>query len=103
MSSKLTSSPACLVVDEKAMDILMERILIEQKQLLRSSAKILELNPHHKIVLYIKNNFQKKDKELECAKLVQFLFDQACIVEGEPLRDVNGFCRLMNEFLEKAM
>ena len=103
ISSKLTSSPACLAVDEKAMDIRMERFLIEQKQLFRSSAKILELNPHHKIVLYIKDNFQKKEKELECAKLVQFLFDQACIVEGEPLRDASAFCKLMNEFLEKGM
>ena len=103
MSSKLTSSPSCLAVDEKAMDIRMERFLIEQKQLFRSSAKILELNPHHKIVVFIKDNFQKKNKELECQKLVQFLFDQACIVEGEPLRDAGAFCRAMNEFLEKRM
>ncbi len=103
MSSKLTSSPACLAVGGDAMDIRMERFLIEQKQLVRSTAKILELNPHHKIVVYIKDHFQKKDKELECQKLVQFLFDQACIVEGEPLRDASAFCRSMNEFLERGM
>lgn len=103
ISSKLTSSPSCLAVDENAMDIRMERFLIEQKQLVKSSAKILELNPDHKIVLFVKNNFQNKNKELECQKLVQFLFDQACIVEGEPLRDANAFCKAMNEFLEKDM
>ena len=103
ISTKLTSSPACLAVDANSMDIRMERFLIEQKQLVRSSAKILELNPNHKIVNQIKNNFHKKDKELECQKLVQFLFDQACIIEGEPLRDASAFCRSMNEFLEKGM
>lgn len=103
ISTKLTSSPSCLAVDEKSMGIRMERFLIERKQLARSSAKILELNPTHKIVKEIQNNFKKKDKELECAKLVQFLFDQACIIEGEPLRDAAAFCRSMNEFLEKGM
>lgn len=103
MSKKLTSSPACLAVDENAMDIRMERFLIEQKQLARSTAKILELNPHHKIVVYIKDHFGQKDKELQCAKLVQLLLDQACIVEGEPLRDANTFCKQMNEFIESVI
>ena len=103
MSTKLTSSPSCLAVDENAMDIRMERFLIEQKQLVRSSAKILELNPNHQIVVYIKNHFKQKDVELKCAKLVQLLFDQACIIEGEPLRDAKAFCNQMNEFVESVI
>ena len=44
VSKKLSSSPACLAVGDGAMDIRMERYLIEQKQLTGATAKILEIN-----------------------------------------------------------
>ena len=103
ISKKLTSSPSCLAVDDNSMDIRMERFLIEQKQLAKSSAKILELNPNHKITLQVEKNLRGKVNEEESAKLVHLLFDQACIIEGEPLRDASAFCRQMNEFVERGM
>ena len=103
ISKKLTSSPSCLAVDDNSMDIRMERFLIEQKQLAKSSAKILELNPNHKITLQVEKNLRGKVNEEESAKLVHLLFDQACIIEGEPLRDASAFCRQMTEFVERGM
>jgi molecular chaperone HtpG len=102
ISTKLTSSPACLAVDGQSLDIRMERFLIEQKQLAKSSAKILEINANHKILSYIKNHHNGID-EIYCQKLVRFLFDQACVLEGEPLNNANDFCKMMNEFVEKTL
>jgi molecular chaperone HtpG len=95
-SKKLTESPVCLAVSDDAMDMRMERFLIEQKQINHSTAKILEINPKHRIILKIQNNIRSD----ESAELVHMLFDQACIIEGEPVRDATAFCRRMNKLLE---
>ncbi len=103
ISKKLTSSPACLAVGEGAMDMRMERFLIEQKQLGKASAKILELNPEHQIICKIKNHLHDKAHMDNNVKLVNLLFDQACIVEGEPIRDPSSFCKQINEFIEMVV
>ncbi|MDP5110637.1 MAG: molecular chaperone HtpG [Rickettsiaceae bacterium] len=101
ISKKLTTSPACLAVSDGAMDIRMERYLIEQKQLTGASAKILEINPNHKIVLKIGSGLKKKDNQDENAALVHLLYDQACIIEGEPVPDAGAFSKRLNSILEE--
>lgn len=95
-SKKLTESPVCLAVAEDGMDMRMERFLIEQKQLHQASAKILEINPKHSIILKIQNNISSD----ESVDLVKLLFDQACIIEGEPISDPAGFCKRMNSLIQ---
>ena len=96
ISRKLTSSPACLAVSDGAMDIRMERYLIEQKQLASTTAKILEINPDHKIIIKITGEIGKKDKEEENKDLVHLLYDQACIIEGETVVDAGAFSKRLN-------
>lgn len=95
-SKKLTESPVCLAVSEDGMDMRMERFLIEQKQLHHASAKILEINPKHHIILKIQNNMSAE----ESSELVRLLFDQACIIEGESISDPAGFCKRMNNLIK---
>ena len=101
ISKKLTTSPACLAVGDGAMDIRMERYLIEQKQLAGASAKILEINPNHKIVLKIGEGLGEKANQDENAALVHLLYDQVCIIEGEPVSDAGAFSKRLNGILEK--
>jgi len=96
ISKKLTSSPACLTVSDGAMDIRMERYLIEQKQLARATAKILEINLDHKIISKITSEIGMKEKEVENKDLVHLLYDQACIIEGEPVMDAGAFSKRLN-------
>lgn len=98
ISKKLTESPVCLAVGEGAMDIRMERFLMEQKQIQNVSAKILEINPKHKIIKKIEGDLGSENS----SELVKMLFDQACIVEGEPVADAVGFCKRMNKLLEES-
>lgn len=102
VSKKLSSSPACLAVGDGAMDIRMERYLIEQKQLTGATAKILEINPNHKIVVKISNEIGKKTKDEENKQLVHLLYDQACIIEGEPVSDAGAFSKRLNGLLERV-
>lgn len=102
ISKKLTSTPACLAVADGAMDIRMERYLIEQKQLASASAKILEINPNHKIVAKIAKEASQKNKDEENKQLVHLLYDQACIIEGEPVADTGAFSSRLNSLLERV-
>ncbi|BDU59932.1 chaperone protein HtpG [Candidatus Rickettsia kotlanii] len=101
ISKKLTSSPACLAVSDAAMDIRMERFLIEQKQIANASAKNLELNPKNKIIEKIFNDLKANNKNNE--ELVNLIFDQACILEGEPVADTGAFSKRLNDIVQKAI
>jgi molecular chaperone HtpG len=95
-TNKLTTSAVCLAVEEGAMDIRLERFLIEQKQLQASTAKILEINPEHPIITALKD---KKDID----DVVWLLFDQARILEGEDITDPAAFTRRLQSFVEKSL
>jgi molecular chaperone HtpG len=97
ISKKLNESPVCLVVPEGGMDIRMERFLLEQKQLAVSLPKILEINPQHELIQYVEKNGKNELTE----NLIHTLFDQACIVEGEPLTDQMQFAKRITEMLQK--
>jgi molecular chaperone HtpG len=99
ISSKLVGSPVCLSVAAGAMDIRMERYLKDQKQIGSSFAKNIEININHPIIEKISQSIEKNN---ELAKeLTLALFDQACIIEGEPLSNPAEFSKRMNSLLEK--
>jgi len=99
LSSKLTESPVCLAIPEGGMDIKMERFLLEQNQLKVPSLKILEINPKHKIIQDLASKIGNDNLKEENQDLVHLLYDQACVIEGEPLLDPAGFAKRLNKFL----
>ena len=103
VSTKLKESPVCLAVQEGAMDIRMERFLVDNKQLPGRMAKILEINPSHKIIKSLLKDFKNNDDNNKVHDAVFLLFDQANIIEGEAPQDVAGFSQRINKLLEKAL
>ncbi len=99
VSTKLTDSPVCLSASAGGMDIRMERFMMDNKQLGQASAKILEINPNHKIVQNIAADM-KSDK---AADTVHLLFAQAAIIEGEPVNDVPSFTSRLNKLIEDSL
>jgi len=100
-SKKLVDSPVCLSTSEDAMDIRMERFLKEQKQLAFSSPKILEVNLTHPLI----NKLEKLIKEdmKKASILIKTLYDQSCIIEGEPVVNAAEFASRMNKMIEEAL
>lgn len=99
ISKKLTNSPVCLAVDSKGMDIRLERFLLEQKQLAAASAKILEINAENQIIKNL-NEIFKDEARVEIAKdKVKTLFDLACIIEDEPIKDAGDFSRRLQQLM----
>jgi molecular chaperone HtpG len=97
ISKKLTNSPVCLAIDAYGMDIRLERFLLEQKQLNSASAKILEINLNNKIIQKISDNF--KQNPTQASNMVKTLFDLACVVEDEPLKDAYDFSQRIQNLL----
>ncbi len=97
-SDRLTSSPCCLVADENAMDMNLERMLKKHQQLDQVSARILELNPKHPLIKAL------SEKAIDGVDDAAFLLlDQARIMEGETLPDPAAFARRMTEVMTRAL
>jgi molecular chaperone HtpG len=100
ISKKLTDSPVCLAVDSRAMDIRLERYLLEQKQLNSASAKIFEINPDNKIIKKLNKNYQNDDLKEDAKDAIQTLFDLACIIEDEPIKDAKDFSKRLQKLMK---
>jgi molecular chaperone HtpG len=93
ISKKLTDSPVCLAVDAGSMDIRLERFLLEQKQIQAGTTKIFEINPTNKIIKDLNENYADETKKIVAQDRIETLFDLACIIEDEPIKDAKDFSR----------
>jgi molecular chaperone HtpG len=102
-SSRLTDSACCLVADEGDMDMNLERILRQHQQVQDAAPRVLEINPMHPLIKGLAKK-AKKDKpgqEIEDAALL--LFDQARILDGEPVSDVKAFAQRLSKVMEAGL
>ncbi len=100
ISKKLTGSPVCLAVGAGSMDIRLERYLLEQKQINSASAKILEINPQNPIIKKLQLEFEDQEKKERNCDIVRTLFDLACVIEDEPIKDTADFSRRIQKILQ---
>ncbi|MDS4040050.1 MAG: molecular chaperone HtpG [Candidatus Competibacter sp.] len=95
ISSRLTDSPACLVVDEYALSAHLERLLREAGQSVPMSKPYLELNPQHPLIARLKD-------EPDAGRFgdwTNLLFEQAVLAEGGQLEDPASFVKRLNGLL----
>ena len=92
ISTRLTQSPACLVVDDHDMSGHLERILKAAGQTVPGGQPILEINPDHAMV----RRFAAEKSEERALEWASVFFDQALLSEGGRLEDPAGFVRRMN-------
>ncbi len=98
LTYRLTNSPACLVADEHGMDASLERLLKAAGQNLGAGSKpILEVNPHHPLIVALK----AEADETQFADWAYILFDQALLSEGGQLDDPASFVTRLNAMLVK--
>ncbi len=103
LSTKLIDSPACLVLPEGAMNVRMERLLIEQKQLNRRTTKILEVNPKHKIIQHISAAITANNTNADISDIVEIMFYEACLTEGEIIENPCDFVYKINRILSSKL
>jgi molecular chaperone HtpG len=101
-SDRLSESPACLVAQERGLDLRLERMLAEHGQLGGKTTKpILEINPAHPLIQALAGHVEAADKA-EFEDIVWLLFDEARLVEGERPADAAGFSARLTRILTKA-
>jgi molecular chaperone HtpG len=103
LSERLTDSPVCLVADEGDLDIHLERMLRQHRQLDALSKRILEVNPRHPLVARLASQIGKDGASAVISDVAWVLLDQARIIEGEALPDPAAFSRRLSSLLEKGL
>ena len=96
-TTRLTSSPACLVVDEYGIDPGLERLLKAAGQTVPTTKPIMEINPHHPIILKMKN----ESDEQRFSDWSWILFDQSILSLGEQLENPVQFVNRLNNLLQE--
>ncbi len=95
LSHRLTSSPACLVVDDQEMGSQLQRLLKAAGQDVQEVKPIFELNPEHQLVNHLKD--EKNNERFQ--EWAHILFDQAILAEGGQLKDPAVFVQRVNKLL----
>jgi molecular chaperone HtpG len=96
-TSRLTDSPACLVVNEYSLSRNMSRILKVSGQSSADMPPILEINPEHPLIRHL------ADKDDNLNDWAHVLFDQATLSEGTPLENPSDYVRRINSLLTNSI
>jgi len=96
-TSRLTDSPACLVVSDYGLSRNMTRILKASGQTAYDVPPIMEINPDHRII----KNLIDSDENIE--DWAHVLFDQATLSEGSALEDPADYVRRINALLSDSI
>lgn len=94
-SKRLVDSPACLVLDEHAMAMHMQRLMKEAGHEVPSDLPVLEINPGHPLL----QRFAAEANDEQAADLALLLHEQAVVAEGGHLDDPAAFVQRMNRVL----
>ena len=94
-TSRLTTSPACLVVGQNDMGEQMRKIMQAAGQAVPETKPILELNMEHPLVTKLAD---EKDDE-NAGRLASVLFDQAALSAGRQLENPAQFVQELNKLM----
>ena len=104
VSSRLTESAVCLVAAEGDMDMYLERLLRQHRQLQADAItpRILEINPAHPLIRQMAARAAARDGEADLRDAGWLLLDQARIVEGTPVPDPAAFAQRLAAVMERG-
>lgn len=102
LTSKLKSTPACVVTDDHGISLEMEKIISEMPNMKNFKAsRILELNPDHAIFTVLQDAFNN-NKEEDLKELSQILYYQSLLSEGLKIEDPFDFVQKINSLIIKT-
>ena len=102
VSTRLTDSPACLVMPEGGLPPYMERLLRANQKDAPKSKRILEVNPDHALVKNLERLAEKDPESEKLGEWIELLFEQALLAEGSPVEDPVRFATRLTTLLEEA-
>ena len=103
LSSRLTTSPACIVGDTHDLSPTLEKMYRAMGQELPQIKRILELNPTHPLVTRLHNAYGEREDRTSLSETVELLYGMALLAEGGELTDPSRFIRLLSDRLESTL
>ena len=102
LSSRLTSSAACLVTDGADLTPQLEQMMKQMGQDVPVSKRILELNPSHAILEKLHGLFDANAEDPQLDDYAQLIYGQAVLAEGGDLPNPGKFSKLVADLMVKA-
>ena len=103
-TDRLTKSPVALTTGEGEISIHLERLMRQHNQpVLYASTHYLDINPRHPLIKKLAAKVEAGDTGDSNKALVQVLFDQAKIIEGEPISDPAAFSERVTGFMLQSV
>ncbi|GAB3980283.1 molecular chaperone HtpG [Plantactinospora veratri] len=103
LSSRLTTSPACIVGDAQDMTPTLEKMYRAMGQEMPVVKRILELNPTHPLVTGLREAYGQRKEDPTVAETAELLYGMALLAEGGELGDPARFTRLLAERLARTL
>ncbi|MGK5638815.1 molecular chaperone HtpG [Streptomyces sp. URMC 126] len=103
LTTRLTSSPACLVGEADGLTPALERMYKAMGQELPPVKRILELNPEHPLVDAIKTAHDQRPDDPGLTEAAELLYGTALLAEGGELADPARFAALLADRLAKTV
>ena len=99
LSTRLTTSPACLVVEEHDYSPMLERVLQKGKGGGPKQRRVLELNPKHPLIARLQHRQADNAEDPLLGNAAEVVFGLAVLAEGSELPDPVRFNRAATEVL----
>ncbi|KQU04260.1 heat-shock protein Hsp90 [Rhodococcus sp. Leaf7] len=103
LSSRLTTSPACIVGDDFSLSPQLEKMYRASGQPVPKTKRILELNPDHALVTALETAHAEHKDDMALAETAKLLYGTALLAEGGELEDPASFAKLLAERLTRTM
>ncbi|MEV6371366.1 molecular chaperone HtpG [Micromonospora musae] len=103
LSSRLTTSPACVVGDAHDLTPTLEKMYRAMGHEVPSVKRILELNPGHPLVAGLRKAHEQGGDQAELRETAELLYGMALLAEGGELADPSRFTRLLAERLSRTV
>ena len=101
LSTRLTTSPACIVGDTFDMTPTLEKMYRAMGQELPKIKRILELNPGHELVTGLRDAHAAEKPDL--AETAELLYGMALLAEGGDLADPSRFTKILATKLARTL
>ncbi|MET0492101.1 MAG: molecular chaperone HtpG [Actinoplanes sp.] len=103
LSTRLTTSPACLVSDADDMTPTLEKMYRAMGQEVPAVKRILELNPEHPLVSGLRAAHESRADDPNLPETAELLYGTALLAEGGDLADPARFAKLLADRLARTV
>ncbi|MFD8605157.1 heat-shock protein Hsp90 [Streptomyces sp. TSRI0445] len=103
VSSRLTTSAACIVGDAHDVTPTLEKMYRAMGQQMPPTKRILELNPTHPLITSLRTAHDTNADDPALTEIAELIYGSALLAEGGDLPDPARFTRLLTEHLTRTL